>query len=61
MKKGKTIIGIAFIFWVCVLTYITFFSHNQYLNAIIFFFGMMITVCGFSFGCEKIEKAKINK
>ena len=61
MKKGKTIIGIAFIFLACVLTYITFFSRNPHLNTIIFFFGMMITICGLSFGCEKIEKAKINK
>ena len=61
MKKGKTIIGIAFIFWACVLTYITFFSHNPYWNTIVFFFGMMVTVCGLACGCEKIEKVKNNK
>jgi hypothetical protein len=61
MKKGKTIIGIAFVFWASILTYITFFSHNPYLNTIVFFFGMMITICGLGYGCEKIEKVKYNK
>lgn len=60
MKKGKTILGIAFVFWACILTYITFFSNNPYLNTIIFFFGMMITVCGLAYGCDEIEKVKHN-
>ena len=58
MKKGKTIIGITFIFWACILTYITFFSQNPYVNTILFFVGMMVTICGFSCGCEEIEKQK---
>ena len=54
--KGKFIIGFFTLVWVCILTYITFFSNNPYKNAIIFFFGFMITICGFAYGCEKIEK-----
>lgn len=61
MKKGKTIIGISFVIWVCILVYITFFSYNPYWNTIIFFFGAMLTVAGFACGCEKIEKVKNNK
>ena len=58
--KGKVIIGIFALIWACILTYITFFSHNQYINTAIFFFGMMFTVCGFSYGCEEIEKQNKN-
>ena len=54
--KGNFIIGFFTIVWACILTYITFFSNNTYMNAIIFFFGMMITICGFAYGYEKIEK-----
>lgn len=61
MKKGKTIIGIALLVWACILTYITFFSHNSYLNIIIFFFGMMLTVCGLAYGCDEIENVENNK
>lgn len=57
--NGKIIIGASTMFWIICLTYITFISTNPYLNTIIFFISLMITVCGFSFGCEKIEKIKI--
>lgn len=61
MKKGKTIIAISTIIWVCVLITTLFtniFTNNPYINTIIFFFGMMITICGFAYGCEEIEKQK---
>ena len=61
MKKGKMIIGIFAIIWACILTYITFFSHNPYINTTLFFFGAMFTVTGFACGCEEIEKVKHNK
>ena len=61
MKNGIMIIGIFAIVWACILTYITFFSNNPYLNTFALFFGMMITVCGFACGCEEIEKSKDNK
>lgn len=54
--KGKFIIGFFTLVWVCILTYITFFSNNPNINIIIFFFGFMITICGFAYGFEKIEK-----
>lgn len=54
--KGKFIIGFFTLVWACILTYITFFSNNSYINIIIFFFGFMITICGFAYGCEEIEK-----
>ena len=54
--KGKFIIGFFTLVWACILTYITFFSNNQYINIIVFFFGFMITICGFAYGCEEIEK-----
>ena len=56
--KGKMIIAVFVIIWVCVLTYITFFSHNPYINTGLFFFGMMFTICGFACGCEEMEKQK---
>lgn len=56
--KGKFIIGFFTLVWACILIYITFFSNNPYLNYIIFFFGAMITICGFAYGCEEIEKQK---
>jgi magnesium-transporting ATPase (P-type) len=54
--KGKLIIAVFVIIWVCILTYITFFSHNPYINTAALFFGMMFTVCGFAYGCEELEK-----
>ena len=54
--KGKFIIGFFTLVWACILTYITFFSNNPYINIIIFLFGFMITICGFAYGFEKIEK-----
>ena len=58
MKKGKIAIALGVICWVCILTCITFFSHNQYLNAIIFIFGVMVTICFFAYGCEEMEKTQ---
>lgn len=58
--KCKLIIAVFVIIWVCVLTYITFFSHNPYINMALFFFGMMFTICGFASGCEEIEKKNKN-
>ena len=57
MKKGKTIIAISVIVWVCILT-TTLFTNNPYINATLFFFGAMLTVCGFAYGCEEIENAR---
>ena len=54
--KGKFIIGFFILVWACILTYITFFSNNSYINIIVFFIGFMITICGFAYGCEEIEK-----
>ena len=59
--KGKLIIAVFAIIWVCILTYITFFSYNEYINTALFFFGAMFTVTGFACGCEEIEKVKNNK
>jgi hypothetical protein len=56
--NGKIIIAISIMFWVICLGYMTFVSKNPYLNYMIFFFGIIITICGLSFGCEKIEKQK---
>jgi hypothetical protein len=60
MKKGKTIIAISTIIWVIILT-VTLFTDNPYINAALFFFGAMLIVCGLSYGCEEIEKAKKKK
>lgn len=56
--KGKVIIGFFALVWACILIYITFVSHNPYINTALFFFGMMFTVCGFAYGCEEMEKNK---
>ena len=56
--KGKLIIGFFALVWACILTYITFFSYNPYINTALFFFGAMFTVCGFACGCEEMEKQK---
>jgi hypothetical protein len=61
MRKGKMIIGLSGLFWFIVLVFITFISHNPYVNTLGFFFGAMITVCGLGCGCEAIEKAKASK
>lgn len=58
MLKGKIFLGIAFLFWVAILTFMSFFSNNPYLNEILFFFGAMITIVILAYGCESIEKAK---
>lgn len=55
MKNGKSIIALSFIFFVIVLT-IVLFSNNKGLNVALTFGGMMITVCGFAYGFEKLEK-----
>ena len=54
--KGKIIIGISILIWLVILVFITFFSSNQHLNFMIFFFGMMLTLCGISYGCDELEK-----
>lgn len=56
MKKGKIAIALGVIFWVCILFYMTFISNNPYLNEVLFFFGAMITICFFAYGCEEMEK-----
>lgn len=58
MLKGKIILGVAFLFWVSILVFMTFFSHNPYLNEILFFFGAMVTITILAYGCESIEKPK---
>jgi hypothetical protein len=50
--KGKVIIGISILVWIFILSFITFFSNNQYLNFMIFYVGIMITLLGISYGCE---------
>lgn len=59
--KGKMIIGLFACIWVAILVYITFYSTNPCINTAIFFFGVMITICGFAYGCEEIEKKQIKK
>jgi hypothetical protein len=56
MRKGKISIVLGFIFLVCILFYMAFISKNPYLNELLFFFGGMITICFFAYGCDKIEK-----
>ena len=53
--KGKVIIGISILVWIAVLTYTFFFSENEYVNAIILFLGLVVTMCGLTFGCEELE------
>ena len=60
MKKGKTIIAISSIIWAIILT-ATLFTGNPYINVALFFFGAMLTVCGFAYGCEDIENARKKK
>lgn len=55
MKKGKISIVLGFIFFVGILFYMTFISNNPYLNELLLFFGGMITICFFAYGCEKME------
>lgn len=59
--KGKMIIGLFAILWFCLLVYITFYSSNPYINTAMFFLGAMFTICGFAYGCEKMEKKQIKK
>ena len=54
--KGKVIIGISILVWIAVLTYTFFFSENEYANAVIIFLGFMVTMCGFTFGFDELEK-----
>lgn len=58
MKKiiGIIIITLTTLFWVSMLSYITFYPINTYWNTLIFFFGAMLTICGFSYGCEKMGR-----
>ena len=60
MKKGKMIIGIFAIVWACILVYVTFISNNTFISGTLLFFGAMLTVCGFAYGCDEIEKVKHN-
>ena len=59
--KGKMIIGFFACIWVAVLTHITFYSTNPYINTTIFFFGMMFVVCGFAYGFKEMEKKQNKK
>ena len=61
MKKGKMIIGFFAIVWACILVYVTFILNNSFISGALLFFGAMLTVCGFAYGCEMIEKVKNNK
>ena len=56
MKRGKIAIALGIIFWVCILTYMTFISSNPYLNEFLFFLGCMVTICFAVYGFEEIEK-----
>ena len=60
MLKGKIILCVAFLFWVAALVFITFFSKNPYLNGILLFFVLMVTVTILTYGCEVIEKVNEN-
>ena len=60
MLKGKIILCVAFLFWVASLVFITFFSNNPYLNGILLFFVLMVTVAILTYGCEVIEKVNEN-
>ena len=61
IMKGKLIIGLFACVWVAILVYITFYSTNEYINTMVFFGGAMLTVCGFAYGCEEMEKKQIKK
>lgn len=54
--KSQVIISVSVLMWVIALTYITFFSDNTYLNMVIFFFGLMSSICGFAYVLDKEEK-----
>ena len=54
--KSQVIISVSVLMWVIALTYITFFSDNTYLNMVIFFFGLMGSICGFAYVLDKEEK-----
>ena len=60
MLKGKIILCVAFFVWVASLVFITFFSNNPYLNRILLFFTLMVTVTILTYGCEVIEKVNEN-
>lgn len=53
--NGHRIIALGFIFFIACLT-ATLFTNNTYANLIIFFFGLIITICICAIGCEKLEK-----
>lgn len=54
--KGKAILGIFSFMWICMLVYMAFFSNSTHLNFVLFFFGLLFTICGFAYGCEELEK-----
>ena len=60
MLKGKIILCVAFLFWVASLVFIAFFSNNPYLNGILLFLMLMVTVTILTYGCEVIEKVNEN-
>lgn len=53
--NGHRIIALGFLFYIVCL-YVTFLTNNTYANLIIFFFGLIITICICAIGCEKLEK-----
>ena len=60
MLKGKIILCVAFLVWVASLMFMIFFSNNPYLNGILMFFMLMVTVTILTYGCEVIEKVNEN-
>lgn len=55
--NGNNIIRIGIAIWVTILS-ATLFINNEYINALLIFFGALLTICIFAIGCEKLEKNK---
>ena len=55
--NGNNIIRIGIAVWVIILS-ATLFNNNEYINAILIFFGALLTICIFAVGCEKLENNK---
>lgn len=55
--NGNNIIRIGIAVWTTILS-ATLFINNEYINALLIFFGALLTICIFAIGCEKLEKNK---
>jgi hypothetical protein len=55
--KLNFIHGIAFVLLLCILAFICFVSTNQYLNAVLFFFGTILVIYILAVGSDKTDKS----